>query len=470
MGIASVYSCGSGFDILLDEIPLLQYEPAPPPEVTLDAVLVPPENVHASACRSDGKIRIRWNVSLEQDGSLARKYFVYRFSDLRKKSDIPLTDNAVSTFDTNAVRASIDTETLVSTAELGTVNITSCTKTGGVIQCDDTPPANGNYIYRIRACNESAACSEFSSADMGSRGGFVAVSNFNNFRSQTYVSPFSSRPSKIAYFLQSGQRRFAILDKHIANVRIFRATTYTSSTLNITEIGSGIKTESSSPAAATANASHLYVAFPNENLIRKYLHSDYTVVNDTYGDAGTETVLNNASILYEQGGDLWVGDTGNYRVLKISGGNFGVAAQFSGLSGSDPKIGKFGTEPDEISQLEGLAVDANHVYVLDRGTSKVKIFDKSNGSFVASFGRKGANDSDFLMPTAIEVFNNKLYLLDKGNQKIVRYNLSTFCAEAKSRTMVLNSASGLAIDRTNNRLIVTNEGTTTIFRFNSSDF
>jgi hypothetical protein len=79
--------------------------------------------------------------------------------------------------------------------------------------------------------------------------------------------------------------------------------------------------------------------------------------------------------------------------------------------------------PNVFNQPEGAAVDgANNIYVADAGKDSVYKFN-STGQLLISFN--GAEGFKFTDPNSVAFFNNTLYVADTGNNRILRFILST---------------------------------------------
>jgi hypothetical protein len=69
-----------------------------------------------------------------------------------------------------------------------------------------------------------------------------------------------------------------------------------------------------------------------------------------------------------------------------------------------------------------------NIYVLDQGWDKVLKFDK-DGKFILSFGRSGSGYKEFKDPSGISYYDKTLYVADTGNNRILRFQLSTDIAK-----------------------------------------
>jgi hypothetical protein len=103
--------------------------------------------------------------------------------------------------------------------------------------------------------------------------------------------------------------------------------------------------------------------------------------------------------------------------------------QFNSVNGSyDPKFTsqsedivniKFGG-PDKVIQDIGY-----NVYIIDSYRNHLYKFNSIGRLLIESFGTYGSGENQFINPKGISHFNKVLYIADTGNNRIVRYKLST---------------------------------------------
>ncbi|HEX5762689.1 MAG TPA: S8 family serine peptidase [Solirubrobacterales bacterium] len=112
-------------------------------------------------------------------------------------------------------------------------------------------------------------------------------------------------------------------------------------------------------------------------------------------------------------GDIWIADTGKHRILE-----FGTSSQHLGgelLS----EIGEQGSEGGEFVRPEGIAVDAEgNVWVADTGNDRIQKLT-SNGKYVFQVGEKGVEDGQFEAPSGIVINpSGGLLVADTGNDRV----------------------------------------------------
>jgi tripartite motif-containing protein 71 len=114
-------------------------------------------------------------------------------------------------------------------------------------------------------------------------------------------------------------------------------------------------------------------------------------------------------------GNVYVADTGNNRIVKLSGSGQVLAAW-----------GGYGTGEGSLIAPAGVAVDAaGRVFVLDSGNNRVQMFD-GNGRLISLWGVRGFGAGAFSQPRAIAIdCNGNVYVADTNNNRAERFNLSS---------------------------------------------
>ncbi|MBZ0186241.1 MAG: protein kinase [Candidatus Obscuribacterales bacterium] len=126
-------------------------------------------------------------------------------------------------------------------------------------------------------------------------------------------------------------------------------------------------------------------------------------------------------------------------------------------------IGSKGTGEGQFQLPSGLATDRlNRIYVVDYGTSKVSVFNRS-GIHLRTFGRKGKEKGMFNVPRAVVVDRyDRIYVLDSLNHRIQVFGssgdwLHTFGSLGSGMEQFVGP-SDLCIDNENNLLFVADKG------------
>jgi len=110
----------------------------------------------------------------------------------------------------------------------------------------------------------------------------------------------------------------------------------------------------------------------------------------------------------------------SFKVQWITGGEFGFIPRLN------PADGNFDIfEPGKFDAPEDVAVDAEgSIYVVDAELDFMFKFS-ATGDELQSFGGTGSGEKQFDRPHGVAVFDKTLYVADTGNNRILRFRLST---------------------------------------------
>ncbi len=110
----------------------------------------------------------------------------------------------------------------------------------------------------------------------------------------------------------------------------------------------------------------------------------------------------------------------SFKVQWITGGEFGFIPRLN------PADGNFDIfQPGKFSSPEDVTVDnEGSIYVIDAELNHLFKFS-ATGKELQSFGEAGNGDREFSSPNGVAIFNKTLYIADTGNNRIVRFKLST---------------------------------------------
>lgn len=147
-------------------------------------------------------------------------------------------------------------------------------------------------------------------------------------------------------------------------------------------------------------------------------------------------------------GNLWVADSGNDRIQKLT------------LAGQPLlQIGKKGSGNGELKSPYGVVVDRDGtILVADTGNHRVQRFSRT-GEFISAFGSQGSDPGQFFYPQAITVDRlGNIFVADFANHRVEKFSsdgkfLKTF-GSLGSQPGQFNYPSSLAID-SQDRLWVT---------------
>ncbi len=122
-----------------------------------------------------------------------------------------------------------------------------------------------------------------------------------------------------------------------------------------------------------------------------------------------------SAVAVDGGGNAYVADTYNNRIVK--------------LSPTGAVLGEWGSRGSGDGRFHsptGVAVDAaGNVYVSDSENNRIEAFD-SEGHYLYQWGVHGPGVGEFSQPTAVAVdCNGDVYVADTDNNRVQRFNLSS---------------------------------------------
>jgi sugar lactone lactonase YvrE len=273
-----------------------------------------------------------------------------------------------------------------------------------------------NKIRKITGAGEVTTLA--GSGIAGSTDGMGIEASFNN-------------PSGVAV---DGNGNVYVADSYNNKIRKITAsgevTTLAGSGAPGTANGTGTAARFNGPSGVAVDQNGtLYVADTDNQKIRKITASGVVTNYVGSGISGsTDGTGTEASFSYPQGvavdgtGTLYVADTDNQKIRKIEAGGVVSTLAGSGSFGSTDGTGTLAS----LNGPSGVAVDANNnVYVADSGNNKIrKISPTGELTTLAGSGVEGAMDgsameANFKYPEGVAVdTNGKVYVADGYNNKI----------------------------------------------------
>jgi uncharacterized protein (TIGR03437 family) len=230
--------------------------------------------------------------------------------------------------------------------------------------------------------------------------------------------------------------------------------------------------------AVDANG-NLYIADSSNNVIRKVSGGVITTVAGTgtagfSGDGGpaSSAAMNlPLGIAVDAAGNLYIADTDNNRIRKVSGGTIATVAG-TGSTGSTGDNGR--ATSATLTYPYGVAVDsAGNIYIADTGNNRIRKVSNGTITTVAGTGVSGSNgdggpaiNATFNNPqrVAVDAIGN-LYISDTGNHRIRKVSNGTITTVAGTGTpgysgdfgpassAALDQPMGIAVDGAGNLLI-----------------
>jgi tripartite motif-containing protein 71 len=200
-------------------------------------------------------------------------------------------------------------------------------------------------------------------------------------------------------------------------VRLWGDGTYLSELGGPADLGGAQLSGAASVAVSPGNG-QIYVADRNHNRVLIYSSAGNEIAKwgagegDGASGSGPGQFNHPAALALDGAGDVYVADTNNNRVVKLSpsGGQIG-------------EWGSRGTGDGRFHFPTGIALDAaGNVYVVDSENNRVQIFDP-NGHFLGRWGLRGVGVGEFSQPTAVTVdCNGDVYVADTNNNRVERFN------------------------------------------------
>jgi len=201
--------------------------------------------------------------------------------------------------------------------------------------------------------------------------------------------------------------------------------------------GVGEAARFNSPDGMTINGQDLYLCDTNNSDIRKINTGSgaVTTVAGTANIGGTEDAtgsaahFNNPTQIATDGTSLYVADSGNSAIRRITLADFKVMT-VGGQAGTAGKT-EGGPKKSLFSGPRGVAVDKKAIYVADTGNDVIRKIDISSleTSTIAGTGEEGDKDgpalqAQFNNPGAICTDGSFLYILDADNHSIRKMDLN----------------------------------------------
>lgn len=142
----------------------------------------------------------------------------------------------------------------------------------------------------------------------------------------------------------------------------------------------------------------------------------------------------------DSGGNIYVADTDNHRIKKLSSAGEVILL-----------LGSRGTGQGQFRYPEGVAVDSTgRIFVSDTGNHRVQVFDASGG-YLSTIGGPGTGTGQFQTPTGLAVnAAGSIFVSDTGNGRIQKFSSTGVHQLTIGSAGVMNgqlrNARGVAVD------------------------
>ena len=139
------------------------------------------------------------------------------------------------------------------------------------------------------------------------------------------------------------------------------------------------------------------------------------------GASATAAQLNNPNaVAVDSSGNLYIADTQNHIIRKVSGGTISLFAGTPTISGYAGDNGL--AVGAALWSPSGVAVDAaGNVYISDTGNNLIRRVDKTTGNITAVVGSKGTANT-LNHPTGIAIDSaGAIYIADTNDQRVVKW-------------------------------------------------
>ncbi len=161
------------------------------------------------------------------------------------------------------------------------------------------------------------------------------------------------------------------------------------------------------PTGVACHGGGVYVVETGEHRLLRLVAEGYEVVA---GGRGEELGhFNFPTALTADGDELWLGDTLNFRVLRLAAATGEILGSFGAL----------GDALGETPRIKDVAIDAaGHVWVSDAHLDGVAIFDRE-GTFLMSLGRTGQGPGELSFPAGVAAHpDGRVAVADSINRRL----------------------------------------------------
>jgi DNA-binding beta-propeller fold protein YncE len=172
------------------------------------------------------------------------------------------------------------------------------------------------------------------------------------------------------------------------------------------------------PAGVAVNqgTGDLYVVDFDRHRVQRFgrpeVRDEFEIGFGTFGGGVDQFEFPIGIAIDEATGQVFVADTGNSRIQRMSADGFPLG-----------RFGRNGSAEGEFDQPLGIAIDRNrNVVVADTQNHRIQILDQ-DGNVVRVFGREGSGEGEFINPVAVAFDSTEdIYVVDQGNDRIQQFS------------------------------------------------
>ena len=199
--------------------------------------------------------------------------------------------------------------------------------------------------------------------------------------------------------------------------------------------GQAASAELNQPSGVAIDASgNIYIADTNNNRVRKVSPGGVITTVTGAGGVGFSPALSQPSAVFVDGsGNLFIADPGNYQIREVSASGVITTVAGSGTFGFSGDGGP--ATASDLNQPQGVFVDASgNIFIADTASFRIRKVTASNGniSTVAGNGTQGyagdgglATSAELNNPTGVFVDSaGNIYIADSGNNRVRKVSTS----------------------------------------------
>jgi DNA-binding beta-propeller fold protein YncE len=173
------------------------------------------------------------------------------------------------------------------------------------------------------------------------------------------------------------------------------------------------------PCGTDADGTYIFIA--DDHRIIKFSESDLSYIARFGSQGSGDDQFNAPNKLSHYSSHIFIADKGNSRIKKHLISDLSYVAKF----------GSEGSGDDQFDYPNDICCDNTYVYIADSRNDRIKKHLKSDLSYVAKFGSYGTGNDQFEQPFGICNDGTHLYICDCYNHRIKKHLASDLSFVAK---------------------------------------